>query len=324
MRECSWAAAGMLAGADPENPAALRPLSHFSLQLYPEFLEKIERLTGNHIPIRTTQTLQGAPMLSSELEPLNAAEIDAVAPGFNLRGLKFFLMREQSLDPRDLARALPQAARAAGITLLEQTAVHAAMPQPHSVHLGTSAGEWSAANFVNACGAWASELAGVPITPRKGQMLLVQMPETSAGSQPLAAVIRTPELYLVPRGGGRIVIGATVENAGYDKHTDPAAIAALHKAAAELWPPIREARVVEFWAGLRPAAPDFLPIIGPSPAAADIGQHPRSWLALGHFRNGILLAPATARLLRQMILQEPLSLDAGVFSAARFAESFAQ
>jgi glycine oxidase len=108
------------------------------------------------------------------------------------------------------------------------------------------------------------------------------------------------------------VIGATVENAGYDKEVCPSAISALRNAAAELWPPVREARILDTWAGLRPAASDSLPILG-------MDEAPRRWLALGHFRNGIMLAPGSARLMRQMILNEPLSVDAAPFSAERFA-----
>ena len=306
MRESSWAAAGMLAAADPENPAALRPLSRFSIGLYPEFLAKIERLTGKRIPLRTKQTLQGEHMLPPGVNEVAPEEIQSIAPGIQPSELKFFLLDEHSLDPRDIARALPEAAKAAGIRLLEETAVTAISAHSESVAVRTTNGQWTAGNFINACGAWAAALADVPISPRKGQMLLVQ------SSELLSVTLRTPHLYLVPRGDGRIVIGATVENAGYDKEVCPSAISALRNAAAELWPPVREARILDTWAGLRPAAADSLPILG-------MDEAPRRWLALGHFRNGIMLAPGSARLLRQMILNEPLGVDATPFSAERFA-----
>lgn len=305
MRESSWAAAGMLAAADPENPAPLRPLSRFSIGLYPEFLANIERLTGKRIPLRTRQTLQGAHTLPPGVSQISAETIQSIAPGIQPGGLKFFLLDEHSLDPRDIARALPDAAKAAGVTLLEETAVTAISAHADSVAVRTTGGEWAAENFINACGAWAAALADVPINPRKGQMLLVH------SSEPLSVTLRTPRLYLVPRGDGRIVIGATVENAGYDKEVCPSAISALRTAAAELWPPVREARVLDTWAGLRPAATDSLPILG-------MDEAPRRWLALGHFRNGIMLAPGSARLLRQMVLNEPRGVDAAPFRAERF------
>lgn len=306
MRESSWAAAGMLAAADPENPAPLRALSRFSIGLYPEFLAKIERLTGKRIPLRTEQTLQGARELPPGVEEVDADALGAIAPGLQPNGLKFFVLAEHSLDPRDIARALPEAAKAAGVTLLEETAVTAISAHADSVAVQTTRDEWTSSHFVNACGAWAAALADVPISPRKGQMLLVHSPE------PLSVTLRTPQLYLVPRGDGRIVIGATVENAGYDKEVCPGAISALRNAAAELWPPVREAAILDTWAGLRPAATDSLPIIG-------MDEAPRRWLALGHFRNGIMLAPGSARLLRQMILNEPPGVDPAPFSAKRFA-----
>jgi glycine oxidase len=313
MRECSWAAAGMLAGTDPENSAELRSLSHLSLSLYAEFFKEVERLTGKVIPIRTTQTLQGAHSLPPGFKSVSAEDIQTIAPGLEPRDFRFFLLQEKSLDPRDLAHALPPAAKAAGVTLIEHTPVSAITVQSDFVEIQTSAGEWHASHFINACGAWASDLAAIPIVPRKGQMLLVECRE------PLNVAIRTPEIYLLPRGDGHIVIGATVEDAGYDKRVDPRVIAALHHAAAELWPPIRSARVVDSWAGLRPATADSLPVIGP--AEINGGHHARSWLAVGHFRNGIMLAPGTARILRQMILREPLSIDISPFSAHRFSES---
>ena len=315
MRESSWAAAGMLAAADPENPAALRSLSQFSVGVYPEFLARVKRLSGRNIPIRTTQTLQGAHTLPAGVEKLSADAIQSLAPGLQPGELSFFLLEEQSLDPRDIGRALPDAAKAAGVVLLEETSVLRVDSDSSTVRVHTTGGEWTAEGFMNACGAWASSLADVPIAPRKGQMLLVHSPE------PLTVTLRTPHLYLVPRGDGRIVIGATVENAGYDKEVCPSTISALRNAAAELWPPAREARILETWAGLRPAASDSLPILGRD-ATNGAENTARRWLALGHFRNGIMLAPGTARLLRQMILKEPLAIDPAAFSAARFAASY--
>lgn len=312
MGECSWAAAGMLAAADPEILPSLKPLALLSRDVYPDFLARLETLSGIKVTIRPRQTLQGLRRPVSPVQTLSEEAAKAIVPALQLRGLSFVSLDEWSIDPRDLGVALPEAARAAGVKILEKTEVIAVDAQSGPVRLRTSVGEWTAAHFINACGAWAAGLSAVPIAPRKGQIALVKSAET------LTVAIRTPEFYLVPRGDGRIVIGATVENAGYDKRVDPAAIASLQSAASELWPPIRKARVIEAWAGLRPATPDSLPVIGP---VSD--QTSRSWLALGHFRNGILLAPGTARILRQMILGEPLSIETGAFSAGRFVESLA-
>jgi glycine oxidase len=318
MAEASGAAAGMLAGREPENPPALRELAELSLRRYPQFLANVEQLSGERVPIRTTRVIQGVRRLPDGFGVLGAAELKAFAPGAAATGLSFFSLDEESLDPRDLARALPLAVRAAGVTLLEETAVTGVSTQSGEVTVETlsaaGAGSWSADNFIHASGAWAARLTGIPIAPQKGQMVMVEDP----GPETLKVVLRTPGIYLAPRGDGRIVIGATVEDAGFDKAVDPAAIARLLDAAAALWPQARTARIVESWAGLRPATPDELPVID---------AYDRScWIAAGHFRNGILLAPGTARLLREMITTGStaggaLSINLAAFRCGRFTAS---
>ena len=309
MAEASSAAAGMLAASDPENMAGLASLAELSRRLYPQFLANVEQLSGECVPIRTTTAIQGTTRAPEGRRELSAAELEEVAPGVNRGDLKFFALEEASLDPRDLARALPKAVGAAGIALMENTEVTRVSERGGRVEIETSAGRWSADNLVHASGAWAAKLTGLPVAPRKGQMVVVE----ENGLPRLKVVLRTPEIYLVPRGDGRIVIGATVEDAGFDKCLDEAAIEGLLDAAAQLWPPVRQARRVEAWAGLRPVTMDELPVIDAC------GE--RSWVAAGHFRNGILLAPGTARLIREMILGERLSVDATGFRCGRFTAS---
>lgn len=314
MAEASSAAAGMLAAGDPENTPRLRGLAELSRRLYPEFLADVERLSGERVPIRTTRVVQGGWETPKGYSELSAAELEAIAPGLIAGGLKFFSLDEESLDPRDLARALPKAVRAAGVVLLEDTEVTAASERGGAVEIETGSGRWAAKRLIHASGAWAARLTGLPIVPRKGQMVVVE----DAGPEQLKVVLRTPDVYLVPRGlvprgEGRIVIGATVEDAGFDKRVDEAAVARLLDEAAEIWPAVRQARIVESWAGLRPATADELPVIDAC------GEH--CWVATGHFRNGIVLAPGTARVLREMILGEPLSVDVAGFRCGRLASS---
>ena len=307
MAEASSAAAGMLAARDPENPAALRALSELSAELYPQFLARLEELSGERVPIRTRRAILAERELPEGFEELTAAELEAVAAGAVAGGLRFFSLDEDSLDPRDLARALPKAVRAAGATLLEGTEVQAVKNSGGGVEIETSEGRWTAEKFVHASGAWAARLSGLPVSPRKGQMVLVE----ERGPERLGVVLRTPEIYLVPRRDRRIVIGATVEDAGFDKQVEETAVAGLLDTAAALWAPLRRARMVESWAGLRPATPDGLPVIDAC------GE--RCWIAGGHFRNGILLGPGTARVVREMMLGEPLSVETADFGCGRFA-----
>ena len=124
-------------------------------------------------------------------------------------------------------------------------------------------------------------------------------------------VIRSPHAYLIPRSDGRLLVGATVEEAGFDKRTDPTTIQRFHRAALELVPQLREAKILEDWAGLRPGTPDALPILGAT-------ETPGHYAATGHFRDGILLAPITAQLMAAVIEGRTPEYDLGPFSPSRF------
>lgn len=318
MSEASWAAAGMLAAHDPENPPELRPLSDLSISLYPDYLNTAESLSGLQIPLRTSATLQGSERNHQFPDALSPAEIAVrvadLESGPEPSGLSFLWLEEHSLDPRDLCAALPKAAAAAGITIVEQSPVTAVRGTASGVEVATPQAVRSAAHFINCCGAWAEAISSLSppglssIEPRKGQMVTIKLPPHRS----LDCVIRTPELYLVPRGDGRVVIGASIERAGFDKSVQEATIQTLLDQAAALWPPVREAQVVESWAGLRPGSADGLPVIG------GCGDE-NCWIASGHFRNGILLAPATARIMRELILDQQPSVDLSPFRCDRFA-----
>jgi glycine oxidase len=320
MSESSWAAAGMLAAGDPENPPELHDLAALSIGLYPEFLTHVEQLSGKRIPFRTRQTLQGSRHLPAGAIALSESELAALVPGLHPGQLSFFQLEEHSLDPRDLVRALPLAVRAAGIDLREHVAVQSVRSNEDVVEIETSSGLFSARCFVNAAGAWAASLdRSLPVVPRKGQIFAV---EPAADAQ-LTCVLRTPEIYIVPRGNGRCIIGATVEDAGFDKQLHPASIDSLLTSAAALWPPLRHARIVETWAGVRPGSLDGLPVIDrmgdPIGDKAADTFHPGLFAAAGHFRNGILLAPGTARVLAELIAGQRPSVDLSPFRIGRAA-----
>ncbi len=297
MSEASWAAAGMLSPHDPAHPPELAKLAELSNHLYPEYLSTVEGLSGRSVRVRTRAAIS-----TDEEEGTGAAmsaqEAQRRIPGLVTEGRSFHWVEEVSLDPRDLCTALPLAAAAAGVVLQEETEVLAVRSQSDSVEITTSRGSVTAGAFVNCSGAWAAgiqhlDLPRAPaagVEPWKGQIFNVQMPCPFD----LAYVLRSAEVYLVPRGGGKIVVGATVERVGFDRRVDPLTIQRLQAQAAQLWPPIASAPVVESWTGLRPGTSDGLPVIG------NAGR-PRCWVATGHFRNGILLAPATGLVVRQLL-----------------------
>jgi glycine oxidase len=315
MSEASRAAAGMLAGEDPENPPELRDLARLSLALYPQFLARVEELSGAKIPVRTTTTVQGVRHLPPGVKGLSDAEIQELAPGASSADLSFYRIDERSFDAWDLAEALPAAVLVAGVELRENTPVFEVHSREGGVQLVTSAGTLAAGSFLNAAGAWSTQIYGnvthgnLPVAPRKGHMITAELP----GEAQMQCVLRTSRVYIVPRGGGRYTIGPTLEDAGFNKDVFPNQIQALFQKALDLWPTLRDATVAETWTGLRPGSEDGLPIIDAT------GEH--CWVATGHFKNGILLGPGTARAVSQWILGAPPPVDLSPFRLARFAVS---
>ncbi len=325
MSEASWAAAGMLSANDPDHPAELAQLATLSILLYPEYLSLVERLSRRPVPLRTHATVVTS-RLGSEFHPeettvcpaLSAQEAERRIPGLATHGRSFCWMEEASLNPRDLCAALPLAATAAGVDLREETEVLAVSSRDGAVEVKTQSGTVSAGAFLNCCGAWAAGVRqsglehppAAAVEPWKGQMLAVRVPPPLD----LQYVLRSPEIYLVPRGEGLIAIGATVERAGFDRRVEPLIVERLRAEAAELWPPMASAPVVESWSGLRPGTSDGLPIIG----SAGL---PRCWIATGHFRNGILLAPATGLIVRQLLQGTTPEVSLAAFLPGRLMEA---
>jgi len=314
LMEASTAAAGMLAASDHANPPQLRPLANLSLSLYPSFLERLHALSRIPVAFHTSTTLQALPEDGAATNILSPDDLYHILPQLTPGEHRFQLIEERSLDPRQLATSLVAAVRATPIDLRIHTRVLSARSVGESVEVHTSAGILHAAQFVDCTGSWSastSPLARLKVAPRKGQMLAVSMPP----SLRLKTVVRTPHIYIVPRAAGpdtaRTIIGATIEDAGFDKTVHTHDIAHLRDLAARLLPEIAHAQQLEAWAGLRPSTPDGLPLLGPMP-----GQ-PHRFLATGHYRNGILLAPATAHVMAQLLTGKGDSLDLSAFSPAR-------
>ncbi len=314
LTEASTAAAGMLAAHDPHNPTLLHPLSTLSLSLYPAYLDRLYALSGIRVAFQTSQTLQALPPVAATYKTLSTEELTRLLPALHPHHCRFVLLDEHSVDPRQLATALLAAVRNTAINLRPNTAVLRVRSGKNFVHLQTTAGVLHASHFVDCTGAWASatsKLSNIKVAPRKGQMLSVVIP----ADLPLNLVIRTPDIYIVPRTtgphAGRAIIGATIEDVGFDKTVHPSDIERLHAAAAELLPPIASAPRIEAWAGLRPATSDGLPLLGA------LRSSPRHLLATGHFRDGILLAPATAHLITQLLTNQSPSINLTPFSPAR-------
>jgi glycine oxidase len=311
-REASHAAAGMLVECGVETPPVLQPLATASARMYPEFAHELQDESGIDVDLRDQGTILFSAGYSHSDPGFGAAAacLSELEPTLIDPGIPGAFLQERSVDPRALVVAALRAARHREVDIASGSAVTDVIVSNERV-MGarTEKTSYAAAAVVNCAGAWAGHipLYRFPTRPVKGQMLSV----VGASKDVLRHVIRAPEVYLVPRSDGRIVIGSTVEEAGYDKRTNVDTIQRLHQAAIRMVPALAEARMLEAWAGLRPGTPDALPILGATTT-------PGYFVATGHFRDGILLAPITAHLMAQAIMGVTPELDISAFSPARF------
>lgn len=313
-REASSAAAGMLCGVDPETPPLLRDMARACARVYPGFVAKLENASGIRVDLRRQGTIAldpeaGDAALPEEFRALKLEEVHRSEPGLQTCGRAAFFIQEDCVDPDLLMQALVRTAELRGVEIRRGVAMQEMRAVPGrseggQVEVATSAGPLVARAAVNCCGAW----SGTPVAPRKGHMLYVQPQRAGL----LQHVVRAPDSYIVPRSSGKILLGTTVEDAGFDKSVVPATIQKLHTAAARYFPELASAPVTATWSGLRPGSPDDLPLIGET-------ETPGVFVASGHFRNGILLAPLTAEIVANLVMGKPPGMDISAFSPQRFA-----
>jgi glycine oxidase len=313
-REASYAAAGMLADCGLEIPAPLQALATASARTYPEFVHELQDESGINVDLRDQGTILFVPSDGATdhrnflTELLLAETLAGLEPDLADLARPAIYRKERSVDPRALMLAILKAAKHRGVDVASGTAVtEILVSEGRAVGVRTDKTTYRAPVVVNCAGAWAGQWGPhpFPTRPMKGQML------SMVGGPKLRHVIRAPEVYLVPRSDGRLVIGATIEDAGYDKRTDVETIQCLHLAAVRLVPALSQARRHEIWAGLRPGTPDDLPILGAT-------STPGYFVAAGHFRDGILLAPITARVMTELVMGSKPSCDLRAFSPGRF------
>jgi glycine oxidase len=310
----SWAGAGMLAPyAEQIADEELLALCCRSLERYPGFAARVAAASGMNVALPLEGIVeaafdqagldalatQGADLARRGIacERLDREATLAFEPALGRHVLGALRVEGQgSVDNRRLGRALVAACLARGVTIhpgARELAIGCDRRRVLGVRsdLGFAPG----AVVVNAAGAWAGAIPGVPpeaspaVRPIKGQMLALAAP-----SGLLRRVTWVPGAYLVPRPDGRLLVGATVEEAGFDERVTAQAIHALLHAALRAAPCLGEFTVTETWAGLRPGTPDGRPFIGPTPIDGLL-------LATGHYRNGILLAPATAEAIADFV-----------------------
>ena len=307
-RAASWAAAGMLAPhTEMLEDAEFRELCADSLALYPEFVRSVATVGGIDPHLRLDGILSTAftdvemehcaarwttlRQRSVKAQILDREDVLRLEPSLasTVRG-GVLVESEGQVDNRLLGRALLAACMARGV-LVHAAASELAVECDDRRVLGVRSdrGFYPAQAVVNACGAWASQLSGIPIDsivevePVKGQMIALQIPRGL-----IQRVLWVPGAYLVPRDDGRLLIGATVEDVGFDTRVTAKGVQSLLNAALLAAPALRDCALTETWSGVRPSTPSGVPQIG----ATGIAGY---FVAVGHYRNGILLAPITAQ-----------------------------
>lgn len=316
-REASYAAGGMLVDSDAETKAALQPLAVASARMYPEFVHELQVESGINVDLRDQGAIVFPPpehvreRAGLALDTRLPAPLTELEPTLADPHRPSLFLKERSVDPRALTAAALETAKRREVDISsgeEVTGIDFSHTNAYTVL--TRKTSYSAAKVVNCAGAWSGQIGPhkFPTRPVKGQMLCLISPSRDF----LRHVIRAPEVYLIPRSDGRILVGTTVEEAGFDKRTDVDTIQRLHRAGIALIPELRNAKILEDWAGLRPGTPDALPILGETSTRG-------YYVATGHFRDGILLAPITAGLMAQVMDGKESDYDLAPFSPARFS-----
>jgi glycine oxidase len=303
-RGASFAAAGMIAvtAETADAPPAEAALAERSRSLWPGFAADLESASGMAIDYRRNGALMLGPR-PNRLPPgcdwLDPAALRARAPLLAPAGGAVWAPEEAQVDNRALTRALAEAFRRAGGRLLTGETVT-------GVEAGaaiTATGRHAADAVIVAAGPWCAAL-GLPVRPVKGQMISLMPPAGAALPDP---VIWGNGVYLVPRKD-RLLVGATMEEAGFDMALAGAARDDLRARAEALIPGLKDWALAEHWAGLRPASSDGLPLLGPTANGV--------FAAAGQYRNGILFAPAIADHLRDLVLGRACVIPA--FDPRRF------
>jgi len=330
-QEASSAAAGMLSPqSDTDTPDDFFRFCLSSRELYPDFVVRLSEDSGIDVEYRTEGTIVAAFTEEESLilekrarwqrasglkiEYLTGEQARKLSPSLskNIRSA-LYVPGDHQVDNRKLTKAVTTAAHRRGAETQHGKSVQEILTSGNRATGVRVFGETiNAGTIIIAAGSW-SGLIGAPycppVEPVRGQMLAL-----NSVSDNLRYVFHTPRAYIVPRRDGRIIIGSTTERVGFDKSNTAAGIKGLLSGAIEAIPALESLPINEIWAGLRPGTPDGLPLLGP---ARSSGME-NLIFATGHYRNGILLTPITAKVISNMILGQPVPESLKPYAPDRF------
>jgi glycine oxidase len=330
-REASWASGGMISPT-PENAAMIpfMPMSLASVALYPDFIRRVEDLSGFSVGYRqkgALDVLLDGPVqeeastvialqhgVGLKAQALTADRVRALEPALTEdTRAAIFRPDEASLNSRAFTDAILKAAQRKGVQVHAGNGAKAIWKDGGrckglTLEKGQVAAQWT----IIAAGCFSAKIEGAgryaPVLPAKGQMIALR-----CESVHIQRILWLEHKYLVPQLDGRIVAGSTIERTGFDRSVTAGGVELILRAVMRMVPELANARIEETWAGLRPDSPDHLPIIGPTDMEGLL-------IATGHFRSGILLAPVTARLIREWATTQKVSVDWSRVSPMRFLE----
>ena len=322
-QESSWAGGGIVSPLYPwRYSPAVTALAHWSQDFYPQLAERLFAATDIDPEVHTTglywldldDEQEALEWAVRENRPLSAVDISAAYAAVPVLGAGYsraiYMANVANVRNPRLVKSLKAALLALpNVTLHEQCEVSGFIREGDKV-LGvhTAAGDVLGDRVVLAAGAWSGELLKtlgleLPVEPVKGQMILYK-----CASDFLPRMILAKGRYAIPRRDGHILVGSTLEYEGFDKTTTDSALESLKASAVELIPALADAEVVGHWAGLRPGSPEGIPYIGPVPGFDGL------WLNCGHFRNGLVLAPASCQLLADLLSGREPIIDAAPYA----------
>jgi len=328
--QSSWAGAGILCPIHPWlYPDSFTRLIDDSLARYPALNEMLLEMTGISMQWLTSglliplfdddrihhrdDALAWSRRFGWKVEELDAAQTIAHEPTISEQVSGALLWPEvgQARNPRLLA-AVRKALELCGVPIREQTAVVGVTEHGQGVAVQLENGDTVEADAVLlAAGSWSGELGhqlglNLPVEPVKGQIVLLRDKPGRVNH-----IIKHDDAYMVPRLDGHILVGASMERVGFQTGTTGAVVDHLLDATYRITPGLKDAQIVQKWMGFRPGSPDGMPYLGP------IDGHPGLWVATGHYRNGVALAPGTAEMMSRWIMGEAPSLDVSDFRVNR-------
>ncbi|MCF5468772.1 glycine oxidase ThiO [Pseudomonas syringae] len=324
-QESSWAGGGIVSPLYPwRYSPAVTALAHWSQDFYPHLGERLSAQTGVDPEVHTTglywldldDEQAALEWAARENRPLSSVDISAVHDAVPVLGEGYsraiYMANVANVRNPRLVKSLKAALLAMpNVEIREQCEVSGFVREGSRVSgVSTPSGAVIGDRVILTAGAWSGELlktlgVDLPVEPVKGQMILYK-----CASDFLSSMVLAKGRYAIPRRDGHILIGSTLEHEGFDKTTTHAALESLRASAIELLPELTNAEPIAQWAGLRPGSPEGIPFIGP------LAGFDGLWLNCGHYRNGLVLAPASCQLLTDLLLDRPPIIDPELYAQA--------